>query len=219
MSKKALVVDKNSLEHLCHYLVNEIGGVKDTVTMFTEDLFIEGIEYRLVDRSICETDTSTLQIIPYVTLIDPDTLEVFVYSRGKEGGESRLIGNCSLGLGGHIELAPDFDDDIISVLSKETARELNEEVGLENNDALVAVLADKLRIEDYEFFYDESNDVGKVHLCISIVLYVNKKLVEDAEEEVITKGQWLSFSDIRTQVDNGELILETWSKIVLDLID
>jgi predicted NUDIX family phosphoesterase len=59
----------------------------------------------LVDRAVCETDLSTVQLIPYIALVDVsnDETKYFVYTRGKASGEGRLVGKCSIGIGGHME--------------------------------------------------------------------------------------------------------------------
>ena len=55
---------------------------------------------QFVDRWMAEQDATTLQIIPYVILMAPDH-KVFSYQR-RGGGEKRLDGKHSIGVGGHV---------------------------------------------------------------------------------------------------------------------
>lgn len=181
---------------------------------------------RLVDRSICEQDASTLQIIPYVTLAylkddgsnipspaDPDT-KFFIYTRGEAGNEGRLHGKCSLGLGGHIEEGPTDTKTFEKVIIDATLRELNEEVGLELDgfeaESDFCILGN--------LFFDSSDPVGLVHLGLSITLFVNPDDLKSREDGVITKGQWLTLSEIQELQNNcnDPIILENWSKMYLE---
>jgi predicted NUDIX family phosphoesterase len=54
-----------------------------------------------VERWMAEKDKAILQIIPYIVCYDDDY--VFTYSR-KSGGEKRLEGKKSLGIGGHVNI-------------------------------------------------------------------------------------------------------------------
>jgi len=55
---------------------------------------------QFVDRWLAEEDKTIVQIIPYVVVLSPD-LKIFSYQR-KGGGEGRLEGKHSIGIGGHI---------------------------------------------------------------------------------------------------------------------
>lgn len=57
-----------------------------------------------VRRGWCETDTRFLQFLPYVYYWKhtPNGIEIFTYQRGKQSGEGRLAGDCSIGTGGHV---------------------------------------------------------------------------------------------------------------------
>src|ERR1044072_7133831 len=51
-------------------------------------------------RSTIETDTNFKQLIPYVVVVCGD--KILRYRRGATGGENRLHGLFSIGIGGHI---------------------------------------------------------------------------------------------------------------------
>ncbi|MDN8777049.1 NUDIX domain-containing protein, partial [Staphylococcus aureus] len=79
-------------------------------------------------RGDMEEDPSYKQLISYCILENEDD-EVLVYERLTGGGESRLHGLSSIGVGGHMNDVPEavtFEE----VIRENAARELEEEVGL-----------------------------------------------------------------------------------------
>jgi predicted NUDIX family phosphoesterase len=172
----------------------------------------------LLDRKDCETDLNYLQIIPYITLVDSFTSEIFVYKRGNDSGEKRLIGEVSIGLGGHIEESPTANEPLVNIIIEAIMRELNEEVGLPINDSLRRALINKFNESNFGCFYCNVEEVEKVHLALSMVMSVPRHLLGDLEQGIITNGQWRSASQLRILIDNGELKLENWSKLVFNLI-
>lgn len=227
MSKMALVVNADDYINVLKERYNGIVGTDRDVG---ENKFINNhggdilkLTPSLVSRTDCETDPSLLQVIPYVTLVSlvddgSENIDIspsnpnakfFIYTRGAKGNEGRLHGKCSLGLGGHIEDAPNEETTFDNVISKCMFKELQEEVGLTiesfNTNHKVA--------EHGELFLDLSNDVGKVHIALSFTLFVSPLDLNETEEGIITKGQWLTFSEISDLMKQEEnpLILEDWS--------
>lgn len=74
-------------------------------------------------RCEAECDPSFKQLIPYVLVEHKPTHRFFMTTR--IGGEERLKGQASIGLGGHL----DCGEDVVDALF----RELEEEVGLEKD--------------------------------------------------------------------------------------
>ncbi len=159
---------------------------------------------RLVDRALCETDETLVQLLPYIVIMN-ERGDVLRYTRGGAGGESRLHGNYSIGLGGHVDIAPSTQDELLSVLRSEAARELQEEIGL---------VANPLRIRFLHAIVDGTNSVGRVHLGLLAIYMVS---VEDSEimkfEDAICDGK---FVPLRSLVEEPETFgrLENWSKAV-----
>ena len=67
------------------------------------DVILDKKSNKFVERYRAEEDESLKQIIPYVLFVSGDS--VFSYVRGKAAGEKRLVGNRSIGIGGHINPA------------------------------------------------------------------------------------------------------------------
>lgn len=171
----------------------------------------------LLDRSVCETDENYLQIIPYITLVDAKTNELFVYKRGQASNEKRLVGECSIGIGGHIEYEPTDTLSIKELIANETMRELTEEVGLVD-ERFKAVISYKYDTNNFGLIHIRANDVGRVHIGLSMFLKINKKDMNDLEKDVICNGEWLSIDSIKNKVINNEINLENWSKFVFDIV-
>lgn len=174
----------------------------------------------LVDREVCESDPSTLQLIPYVLLADQASGDFFVYVRGDMGGETRLHGKCSLGLGGHIDVAPVGDETLQEVIVKETVRELQEEVGYTfTAEELAGLNSTTEGIEQNCFIvYSDADEVGRVHLGYCFILAVARHRMGPTEANVINKGEWLSLEELVGRVSNNEIELEQWSDMVLRML-
>lgn len=75
-----------------------------------------------------EEDPSYKQLISYC-LLENEHGEILVYERLSGGGEARLHGQSSIGVGGHMNDVPGAES-INEVLRVNAQRELEEEVGL-----------------------------------------------------------------------------------------
>lgn len=171
----------------------------------------------LHDRANCETDESLLQVIPYITIYDKTTKELFVYSRGKASGEQRLSGKCSIGLGGHMEVEP-AGKSILSVIASEAARELEEEIGIPASSDVIDAIHDTLVSGKFGIMYNNRTEVDRVHIAVAFFLPVDSKAIMALphEDDVITKGRWLSFKEIHVGNGDGEFEIEHWTRMVLE---
>lgn len=211
MSKKALCVLRKDI------ISDEaLKSGSDTIVNINVNSIFKCKTY-LLDRAICETDENYLQIIPYITLVDNKTNEIFVYKRGSASHEKRLVGECSIGIGGHIEYEPTDTLTIKELITNETMRELTEEVGL-IDDRFHAVIGYKYDTSNFGLIHIRSNDVGKVHIGLSMFLKINKSDMNNLEKDVICNGEWLSIDDVKNKIDNKEINLESWSKFVFGII-
>lgn len=156
--------------------------------------------HRYIERNKAEYDDTYKQIIPYA--IVHHGREVFVYRRGKMQGEKRLVGNYSLGIGGHMSVhdlslfAPSYVEGFY--------RELNEEVEIKTHyqQRLAALL------------HDDSNDVGKVHLgVIHVVTLEEPRIV--AREKAMVDAHFMTIDELR----NRTLEFESWSQLCIEHIE
>lgn len=230
MQKKALVINKKEfIAALGEMKIRTPEILVDTSpvqTVCLDGSKVLDFKPKLIDRSEAETNEAYLQIIPYITLVhledngsnEPDPKDektkFFVYTRGPIGNEGRLHGKCSLGLGGHIEEEPTQEKTFDQVISSGAFKELREEVGLDVKD-----FDPEITFSEYgNLFLDDSDPVGRVHLGLSVTLFVNPKELKETEKDIITKGRWLNSREIIELTQSGEdpIVLENWSKMYLN---
>jgi len=106
--------------------------------------------YHWLAREQAERDESFLQIIPYLLLHDRQGA-IWAYRRS--GGDQRLTGRSSCGLGGHIE-REDERPTLVDTIRQALHRELGEE--LENPPTGDCRM--------HSWLYEGHSEVGRVHL-------------------------------------------------------
>jgi predicted NUDIX family phosphoesterase len=156
-------------------------------------------------RSQAETDPNYKQIIPYVIITHGG--KYLSYVRGRRAGETRLVGNRSLGIGGHINpgdnlplFTADFYDTYLAAVEREVSEEIIVNAG--HTDRVVALLN------------DDSNAVGRVHLGVVHCWTLDAPNVT-RREQMITQLSFLSPAELREVRDS----METWSQLCLDDLD
>jgi predicted NUDIX family phosphoesterase len=160
----------------------------------------------LADRAVCETDETTLQLLPYIK-VGVERGDTFRYTRGGGGEEARLHGNYSVGVGGHVDVKPG-PGYLLTVIQEEAAREGKEETKL-------TLALDKLT--PTHFICDPTNAVGRVHLG----LLISYKLPEDVSmdfEDDMEDGMIENACLCPTAVLMEPEVfarLENWSKVVV----
>jgi predicted NUDIX family phosphoesterase len=229
MSKKALVINK---QEFIDFLKSQNNGVAISDVDVGPDKYIHlkgkdilNFKPMLIEREQAENYETVIQVIPYITLVhlkddgknepDPENKETrfFVYTRGPIGNEGRLHGKCSLGLGGHIEEEPTDEKTFDQVISSTAFKELFEEVGL-----VVQNFDNQITFSEYgSLFLDNSNPVGRVHLGLSVTLFVNPEDLKETEKDIITKGRWLTSQEIVDMftAEENPIDLEDWSKMYI----
>jgi predicted NUDIX family phosphoesterase len=148
-------------------------------------------------RGEVETDPSYKQLIPYIVLRCAG--ELFHYTRGRSGTESRLRALRSVGLGGHIsqEDGPLASDPYRAGM----LRELAEEVEIQS----------AWKETPLGFIYDGRSPVGEVHIGIVHLLELEEPLVWPREAAIDEAG----FSPLRDLLRKRDEF-ETWSQFVLE---
>lgn len=165
------------------------------------------------------------QILPYITITRPvgdeGEQEIFVYQRGKGVGESRLEGNKSIGVGGHIDVTDVISNsgvvDIYSTIFVSMQRELLEEIvivdgstGQELEDQAGLVNELLLKMIFVAFINDNSDFVGRDHLGLSTTIMI------DADQDVRMREPELQAVGWRRRGDSSSIDgFENWSKLLL----
>ena len=198
--EQVLVVERKVFDEL-----GAFRGLQFDVQRYLDRLFAPGVG-SFVARPLAEQDPSHKQLIPYVLMTCKG--KYLTYVRGKRAGETRLVGNRSIGIGGHINPADDavplFRSDFREAYDAAVAREVEEEVCVEagHTDRIVALLN------------DDSNEVGQVHLGVVHCWVLDAPKVS-RREQMITQMEFMSIDELRAVCDQ----METWSQLCLDGLD
>lgn len=145
-------------------------------------------------RSAMEQDPSYKQIIPYLIFQHEDRF--FLMQRKKDASEQRLQNKYTLGIGGHMR----FEDlQRGAHLFDWAKREFSEEVSYEGS----------LKIAPIGVLNDDSNEVGKVHLGLVLMLVGDSHNISIKSE--LSSGSLISLPDCLDYVP----YMETWSQIAL----
>ena len=164
-----------------------------------KDIFNALSEYEVKRRGDMEEDPTFKQLISYC-LLENEKGEILVYERLSGGGEERLHGQSSIGVGGHMNDVVGADS-INEVLRVNAQRELEEEVGLASEDSQ--------NMEYIGFINDDTNEVGKVHMGVVFKITVHTSDVEAKETDTL-RIKWVEKGSIESYDD-----FETWSALIL----
>ena len=152
---------------------------------------------RYLDRPLAEEDPTHKQLIPYVVVRDGE--RVFLMRRTDAGGDARLHGKASIGVGGHLNPVDEGEDHLMSGLRREWAEEL--EADWEPEFRLVGLLN------------DDTNPVGAVHLGVVFEVQAEGRPVDVRERDKLS-GSFVGADALRAAWDR----LETWSQLVADAL-
>lgn len=142
-------------------------------------------------RPEAENDPTHRQIIPYVAVVRGD--EVFATTRLNKGGEARLHGMISLGVGGHMNEIDREGDWLMHALR----REVDEEIALDDFGDLT------LR----GIIVDNENEVGRVHLGVFFTLTTQGGAAVRETEKL--EGGFVKIAELGRMDER----MEGWSRI------
>jgi predicted NUDIX family phosphoesterase len=156
-----------------------------------------------VERRYTETDSSFKQIIPYGLVTCGDS--VFLLRRTSNGGEARLHGRLSVGVGGHIN---PVDEEVGDVVEAGAERELEEEI----------VIDAPFTREPVGIINDDASPVGSVHFGIVFRIEVERPEVRVRETDQL-EGEFVSRAVLKEMLATERNRFETWSSLILDRLD
>ena len=156
------------------------------------------LEYR--PRSQAENDPGFKQLIPYLVLRCGD--ELFHYTRGQGGAETRLRALRSVGIGGHISAAADAAAD--DPYRAGMLRELTEEIDIQTQFSERA----------FGLINDDATPVGTVHLGVVHLLELAEPRVLALESEIAHSG-FATIARLRKHASE----FENWSQFVLEALE
>lgn len=191
MSESILVVRR---EYLAPYLTEDFGLITEGVE---EIVRVIEAHHEFRPRPEMETDPAYKQIIPYVLVTRG--AEAFVMQRLKRGGEQRLHGLLSLGVGGHID---PVDEAGGSALMAGLRREVDEEVAVERAASLTPL----------GVINNDRDEVGRVHLGFLFRLEAEGAVTVRETEKL--SGSFMPIAALPALRDK----MEGWSQIALEVL-
>ncbi|MGZ8515260.1 MAG: NUDIX domain-containing protein [Candidatus Limnocylindrales bacterium] len=161
------------------------------------DAFVAGVERdgRYEPRPTMEQDPSFKQIIPYLVLRDGS--RYFLMQRTNAGGDPRLHGRYSIGVGGHLNPG---DGGLLGGLRREWDEEL------------IADFVPSFRL--VALLNDDTTAVGSVHLGAVYLADAAGRSVAIRETDKLT-GDFAEPGAVGAVRDR----LETWSALVFDFLE
>ncbi len=178
------------------------GSEDDRVDTWTQRIREKGF---FVERRWAELDSSFKQIIPYTLMVHGN--EVLLLKRLNTGGESRLHGKLSIGVGGHINPIDEVTD-AAAVLESGCRRELDEELNIETPYTL----------EPVGVINDESGDVGSVHFGLVQIARCETQDVTVRETDQL-EGSFVSLATLKDLAAKERDRLETWTALIIDQLE
>jgi predicted NUDIX family phosphoesterase len=148
---------------------------------------------RYLDRSVAESSPEFKQLIPYVVV--RDGASVFLMHRTDAGGDPRLHGRASIGVGGHLNPVDAGEDALMAGLRREWAEEL-----VADWDPAFELIG---------LLNDDTNPVGAVHLGVVFSVEAAGRGVDVREHDKLV-GVFASVAEVADTWDR----LETWSQLV-----
>ncbi|MBP7854770.1 hypothetical protein KAZ82_02405 [Candidatus Babeliales bacterium] len=147
-------------------------------------------------RAHAETNPEYKQIIPYLIFLVNE--KIFVMQRKATASEQRLANKISIGIGGHIRQDDIADHNILQWAN----REFHEEVTYYGAQQL----------EILGILNDDTNDVGKVHMGVVILVRADSEKIFIKDEHksgiLLTKKECLQ----------NTAAMESWSQLCLQFL-
>jgi predicted NUDIX family phosphoesterase len=154
------------------------------------------------ERVDIERDETILQLIPYVVLRN-SAGELWCYAR--KGGDARLDGRWSCGVGGHVEEI-DLAADLRQTLTDTARREMLEELG---------IAADQLpALNTCALIYESHSAIGRVHLGVLFIAdWADRDPPQPPAHEALTTVGFLSPVAIAKNPR-----FELWSRLTAEFV-
>lgn len=169
-------------------------GVNTSEEITTHTLETINKHQAYIPRYQAEDNQNYKQIIPY--MLFEHNGSYFVMQRKKDASETRLANKYSLGIGGHMRKEDITDGATIFEWAK---REFEEEVSFTGN----------IHIKPLGILNDDTNDVGKVHLGLVLILHADNGNISIKDEH--KSGQMFTLEECIALLPS----MESWSQLVL----
>jgi len=216
MSSYELVLCVSSADLHLHGLTTQGQAPNQAERLYTGDKvrkFLESEpELLFLRKKHADKNENYQQIIPYIICMRADgdeSLEVLRYERSTGGGEDRLHGLLSIGIGGHIN-QEDWDEceglrSLNDLILQGAKRELLEELDLDDS---------RYQLRRVGIVRNLTDEVGRVHTGIVLIALITDSGGMKFNDE-LHEPEWTSLDDLASD-DIADY--EVWSKIVITQI-
>lgn len=160
-------------------------------------------DFGTMERGEAEDNFAFKQLIPYCIITKGD--QVFVYKRLSGGGDGRLHGKFSIGVGGHMNYTEETE--LLDLIGENLTREIEEEIRLDQGFSKAEVVG---------IINDDSDEVGEVHLGLLVVVEVPENTIVEVKEADTLEGLFVDIEKLKSEEYKNKL--ENWSKIALDVL-
>lgn len=163
-----------------------------------------------IPRSHCETDDNFRQLLPYVVVTDHNNNLVGYNRPVKGGGEGRLAGAFSIGIGGHVE-PRDYNPNVTLGLYKAATREIFEELRIVIEGSEVDP-EDELQLDLIGLIISDDSPVDSVHLGLVYQATFQERVIRirSAEPDQIIDLRMLSLVQAGAEPNQ-----ESWTNKIL----
>jgi len=193
MTERVLVLPRADVPGGCDF-----HGIRQADTYALEELrSAVAAQGRYLDRAAAEEDPTFKQLIPYVVVRDGE--RIFLMHRTDAGGDARLHGKASIGVGGHLNPVDHGADALMAGLRREWSEELDADWEPE--------------FELIGFLNDDTNRVGAVHLGVVFSVDAAGRAMRVREGEKLI-GAFVTVAELAESWDR----LETWSQLVSEAL-
>lgn len=196
--QKAKLKEKYGDERVLVIPLYAMYGIEDKFTRcnHTKEIWSEFDKGKYVFRYDAEGESSMQQIIPYVIIHNPENDKYLISKRKEQSGEPRLVGQMSMGFGGHINPEDGYKD----VILKAMFRELMEELFMTPLSSATFL----------GYIRDISSSTNDHTGCVFIIES------KDASVREIDKleGCWMSPKEL----EEAYFKFESWSKFLIDFL-
>jgi predicted NUDIX family phosphoesterase len=176
-------------------------------------------------RPVLEDDPSFVQFIPYILVRQGDRL--LAYVRAESGGEARLHGKFSVGVGGHVDLPDVLVDetlvtekgeevpinriDVLGTLTRSACREISEEIGMAVPESALSWT---------HLIHTRATPVDAVHLGLVAIIDVDEAGIAPlAFESAIADARFETVAELAAgRVGGVPCEAETWTGLVLRML-
>lgn len=165
------------------------------------------------DQISAESNPAYKQPIAYSVVVNLLLNKVFAYKRAidKSYHESRLAGNWSWGIGGHVEKVDmQNSEQACDIIVRSRDREISEEIEIKSGKSPVIKLSG--------YINDDSNYVGRVHLGLLYIVETDANEIIPKDKEIAEGGYKTlkELEDICKQVKiDSSVKVDSWSEIAL----